>query len=106
MSKLFAAVLASATLSLAVAPVAFAETATPAAPAAAAKYNGDTPIETIVANPEAKAALDKIAPGITTHPMYDSFKGMSLRALAPYSEGKLSDDAIKAIETALAAVKS
>ena len=65
----------------------------------------DTPIETIVANPAGKAVLDKDAPGLTTHAMYDQFKSMSLKDLAPMSQGKLDDAALKKIGDDLAAVK-
>jgi len=104
MSKFIKAVFIGAALSLATVSVAGAQT-TPAA-AAAAKFSADTPIETIAANPAAKAALDKvIGADLTKHPQYEAFKGLSPRALAPYSEGKITDDTLKALDTALAAVK-
>jgi len=98
---------AAAVLAL-LAPGAFAQTApapAPAAPAAAAKFSLDTPIETIVADPKAKAILDADLPGVSTHPSYDMFKGMSLRAVQPMSNGKLTDDMLKKVETDLAAIK-
>lgn len=72
---------------------------------AQAKLNLDTPIEQIVANPAGKAVLDKDAPGLTNHPMYDQFKSMSLKDLAPMSQGKLDDAALKKIGDDLAGVK-
>ena len=79
------------------------------APAAAAPAAGalttDTPIETIVADPAGKAVLDKDAPGLTTHPMYDQFKSMSLKELAPMSQGKIDDAALAKINADLAAAK-
>lgn len=95
-------------------PAAFAQTAPApaAAPAAAtaatpaaAKFGLDTPIEALVADPKAKAVLDADLPGIATHPSYDMFKGMSLRALQPMAEGKLPDELLKKVETDLAAIK-
>lgn len=71
----------------------------------APKFSTDTPIEQIVANPDAKAVLDKDAPGLTTHPMYDQFKSMSLNDLAPMSQGKLDNAALKKIGDDLATVK-
>ncbi len=65
----------------------------------------DTPIETIAANPDGKAVLDKDVPGLTAHPMYDQFKSMSLKDLAPMSQGKITDDVIKKVDTDLAAIK-
>lgn len=73
--------------------------------AADAKFTTDTPIETIVANADAKAVLDKDAPGLTTHPMYDQFKSMSLKDLAPMSQGKIGDAELKKIGDDLAAIK-
>lgn len=93
---------------LAVAGAASAQTA-PAAPSAPAPAAGalttDTPIETIVADPAGKAVLDKDAPGLTTHPMYEQFKSMSLKELAPLSQGKIDDAALAKINADLAAAK-
>jgi hypothetical protein len=87
-------------------PGAFAQTApAPAPTAAAAKFNLDTPIEALVADPKAKAVLDADLPGVSTHPSYDMFKGMSLRAVQPMSDGKLTDEQLKKVETDLAAIK-
>ena len=78
----------------------------PAAPtAAAAKYTIDTPLETIVADPAGKAALDAVMPGLTTHAMFDQFKSMSLKQVAPMSGGKITDEGLAKAEAALAAVK-
>ncbi len=101
---LFAA-LAAVTL----APAAVAQTAPatpPAAPAAAAaKFNLDTPVQDIVADEKAKAALDASLPGVTTHESYEMFKGMSLRQLAGMAPDKLTPEALAGAEKALAEVK-
>lgn len=90
-------------------PGAFAQTAPAPAPAAAAavaaKFSLDTPIETLVADARAKAVLDADLPGVTSHPSYDMFKAMSLRAVQPMSDGKLTDEMLKKVETDLAAIK-
>ncbi|TGX53616.1 hypothetical protein E5A73_12390 [Sphingomonas gei] len=89
-------------------PGAFAQTTpapAPAPAAATAKFSLDTPIEALVADPQAKAVLDADLPGVSTHPSYDMFKGMSLRAVQPMSNGKLTDEALKKVETDLAAIK-
>lgn len=79
------------------APVA---TATPAA------LTIDTPIETLVANPKAKAVLTAdLGADVSTHPMYDSFKSMSLKDVAPMSNGAISDATLAKIATDLAAIK-
>lgn len=87
------------------APGAFAQTAPAPAPAAAAKFSLDTPIEALVADARAKAVLDADLPGVTSHPSYDMFKAMSLRAVQPMSNGKLTDEMLKKVETDLAAIK-
>ncbi|MGK6354049.1 hypothetical protein ACMGDH_02340 [Sphingomonas sp. DT-207] len=101
---------AAAALAL-LAPGAFAQTAPAPAPATAtatpatAKFNLDTPIEALVADPRAKAVLDADLPGTTTHPAYESFKSMSLRAVQPFSDGKLTDEMLKKVEVDLAAIR-
>lgn len=80
-------------------------TPTPAATEAATKFDLDTPLETIAANPAAKAVLDTDLQNITAHPMYDQFKGMSLNQLQPVSQGQLTDAAMTKIKTDLAALK-
>lgn len=100
-------------IAMTVAVPAVAQTAAtdpaPAAPAAGAvamtKFNLDTPIETIVADPAAKAVIDADIPPLTSHPAFDQFKSMSLRALQPLSQGAITDELLKKIETDLAAIK-
>ena len=89
--------------SLAVAP-AVAQVP-PSAPVAAAKFTVDMPIETIAADPKAKAALDAMFPGMTTHAMYEQFKGMSLKALQPMASDKITDEGIAKLSAELAAIK-
>jgi hypothetical protein len=64
----------------------------------------DTPIETLVATPPAKAALDADIPGLSTHPMYDKFKHESLRALAPKFGGAIGDKELAKMQADLAAL--
>lgn len=99
--------IATATALALLAPGAFAQTAPAPATAApaAAKFNLDTPIEALVADPQAKAVLDADLPGTTAHPAYESFKSMSLRAVQPFSDGKLTDEMLKKVEADLAAIK-
>ena len=91
---------------------AFAQTtpapaAAPAPAAPAAKFNLDTPIEQIVADPAAHAALTAAWGGndVTANPNYEQFKAMSLNQVAPYAPDKLTPEVMKATEAALAAVK-
>lgn len=103
-----------ALLAMTAAP-AFAQTAPAPAPApapaatadaaAAGKFTLDTPIETIAADPAGKAVLDADFPGMLTHPAYEQFKGMSLNAVQPMSQGAITDAQMAKAKTDLAAVK-
>ncbi len=85
---------------------ATAASAVAAAPAVAGKFTLDTPIETIEADPKAKDILTADLGGdVSQHPMYESFKAMSLNQLAPMSQGKITDDVLKKVATDLAAIK-
>lgn len=101
-------VLAAAAAAFLSPTVASAQTA-PAAPAQtapAAKFNLDTPIETLVADEKAHAVLTASFGGdIVSNPAYDSFKSMSLNAVAPYAADKLPPELLKKIEADLAAIK-
>jgi hypothetical protein len=98
---------ALAAVSVLVAAPAFAQAPAPAAPAAAsgALSVDKTPIETIVANPAAKAVLDKDLPGLTSHEAYDQFKTMTLTQLAPMSQGAIDDAKLKSVQADLDKVK-
>ena len=90
------------------APAAYAQTA-PAAPApaaaATAKFNLDTPIETLAADEKAKAVLMADLPELLPHPSYEMFKGMSLKGVQPYSNGALTDELLAKVEKDLAEIK-
>ncbi|SNT04450.1 hypothetical protein SAMN06295912_1347 [Sphingomonas laterariae] len=74
-----------------------------AAPAtAAARLNTTIPLETLVANPAAKAIVDRELPGLTSHGMFDTFKRFSLDDLKPMAGGEITDAKLAAINTALA----
>jgi len=70
-----------------------------------ASYLLDTPIETLIADEKAKAVLDTDIPGLSSHPALDQFKSMSLKAVQPFSNGALTDEMLKKVETDLAAIK-
>jgi hypothetical protein len=84
---------------------AFAQGDTPAPPAASpapAKFSVDsTPIEALVANARAKAVVDKTLPGIESHPSYDQFKAMTLKDVAPYSNGAITPEKLTEIQAGL-----
>ena len=87
------------------APAATTTTTTTTTVAATPKFTLDTPIETIAADPAGKAVLDTDLANITSHPMYDQFKQMSLAQVQPMSQGQLTDAALAKVKTDLAALK-
>jgi hypothetical protein len=90
----------------AMAQTAPAPAPTPAAtPAAAPKFTLDTPIQDIVADAQGKAVIDKDLPGLIGLPQYDMFKGLSLKQVQAYSDGKLTDEVLAKVATDLAAIK-
>ncbi|MCA0366595.1 MAG: hypothetical protein LCH57_00820 [Proteobacteria bacterium] len=70
----------------------------------AARPTIDSTIEALVADPATKAVLDKHLPGIDRHPAYAQFKGMTLRQVAPFSQGHITDEKIAAIDADLKAL--
>ena len=93
------------TTTTATAPAAAPAPAADASATATAKFTLDTPIEAIAADPAGKAVLDADFPGMLTHPAYDQFKGMSLAAVQPMSQGAITDEALAKAKVDLAAVK-
>ena len=75
------------------------------AAAAAAKLTIDSPIEALMANPAAKAAVEAQMPGVEGHPAYGQFKAMSLKQVQPFSQGMITDDMLAKIAAALADLK-
>ena len=69
---------------------------------AAAAYTLDTPIETLMANDAAKAVVYAELPDIDQHPAYNEFKGMSLKAVQPFSSGMITDEMLEKIAAGLA----
>ncbi|RYE02796.1 MAG: hypothetical protein EOP61_07195 [Sphingomonadales bacterium] len=98
-------ILAAASFACLVPAAASAQTAT-VQTAPAAKFNLDTPIEALVADDKAHAVLTASFGGdIVQNPAYESFKAMSLNAVAPYAADKLPPELLKKIEADLAAIK-
>jgi len=85
------------------APVAPVAAATPAAPAAGG-YSLDTPIADLIAEPRAKAILDRDVPGMSDDPNLPKFQSLSLRKLAPLSGGQMTPALLAKIAADLAAI--
>lgn len=60
-----------------------------------------TPIADLADKPETKAILDKELPGLTAHPDFDQFKGMTLKALQPMSGGAMTDEQLAKVQADL-----
>jgi hypothetical protein len=84
---------AIAALSLLAAAPAIAQT--PAAPAAKVSVE-TTKISEIAKNPAAKAALEKVLPQIAEY--YDQIGEMTLKEVAPMSQGALNDESLKTLQ--------
>lgn len=77
------------------------------APAPAAAFTIDTPIEALMADERAKAVVAANFGGqdLTQHPAYEQFKSLSLKALAPFSQGLITEEMLTKIAADLAAIK-
>jgi hypothetical protein len=107
MGKTFCAALTAAALSLVGARALADQPAAPAAaPAAtAAPPSIDWTMQDLLADPGAKAVLEKDVPGIEADPRLDMVKTMTLRAVAAYPEAQIDDAKLAAIQADLAALK-
>jgi len=55
----------------------------------------------ILSDERAKAILEKYQPGATSHPQMGQAMGMSLRQIASYSQGRITDEILKAMDEEL-----
>ena len=72
--------------------------------AAAVHYTLDTPIKVLVADPAAKAVLDKDLPGMSSDENLPKFEDKSLRQLQPLTGGQLTDALMTEVGADLAAL--
>jgi hypothetical protein len=77
---------------------------TDAAAALNAHYTLDTPIKNLIADPQAKAVLDKDLPGMSSDENLPKFEDKSLRELQPLSGGQLTDALMKQVAADLVAI--
>ncbi|MET4133110.1 hypothetical protein ABIE62_002255 [Porphyrobacter sp. MBR-155] len=73
--------------------------------AAAAAFTVDMPIEALMADERAKAAVLTTLPDLDQHPAYEQFKAMSLTAVAPFSQGMITEEVLAKIAADLAAIQ-
>lgn len=84
------------------------DAATPApTPTQTGTFTIDTPIEVLMADERAKAVEIANFGGqdLTQHPLYNDFKALSLKALAPFSQGLITEAMLARIAAELAAIK-
>ncbi|MEM6857086.1 MAG: hypothetical protein AAF559_04370 [Pseudomonadota bacterium] len=95
----------AALLALGAAAPAFADGHMEDAEAKAEALTIDSPIEQLMADEQAKAIVTKHFDGqdVSEHPMYDQFKAMSLKEVAPFSQGLITEDMLAKIEADLSA---
>lgn len=102
--KLVGAVLALAIVSPAVAQTTPAP-APSTAPAAAKHYTTqDSTIGDLLADPAAKAIVDKHIPGLSDNPSISMAAGATLRALQQMAGDKIPEEALNAIDADLAKI--
>lgn len=97
------AALCLATAALTSPVAAMAQSDAPSTPSAA--FSIDTPIEGLMADARAKTVVTTHLPGIDQHPAYEQFKALSLKALAPFSQGLISEELLGKIAADIAAIK-
>ena len=91
-------------LALAAPAAAYAVPATPAtpatavAPATASYTTADTTIGALLADPAAKAILDKRIPGLADNPSIAMASGMTLRAIQPMAGDKITEPMLDALD--------
>lgn len=100
MKMLYAAAFALAPLTALIATPALADDH---AEASAAALTVNSPIAALMADASAKAVVVKHLGPLEDHPMYEQFKAMSLKEVAPFSQGMITDETIEKIEADLAA---
>ena len=98
--------LAGLSIALAAGAGALAQTSPAPAAAAPAKASVDTTtIGDLMANPATMAVLQKDLPELISDPRLPQAKGMTLKEVEPYSEGKIDDAKLAAVQKDLDAAK-
>ena len=63
-----------------------------------ARFTTRTPVEGLLASPEARAVLDRRLPGFTTDPRVQQALRMNLREIAPYAPAIFTEEMLKALD--------
>ena len=110
MRNTFTAALLAATLAVGSSRAVLAQDAGPPAAAATTATAPTGPpsvewtVQDLLANPGAKAVLEKELPGLEADPRLDMVKSMSLKSVAQYPEAQIDDAKLAAIQADLAAL--
>lgn len=70
--------------------------------AAESKFTIETPIEKLMTDEKAREVLLETLPDLDKSPYYGQIKGMSLKAVQPYSQGMITDEMLEKISAGLA----
>jgi para-nitrobenzyl esterase len=76
----------------------------PAAAPAPRLSSATTTIGDLMANPAAKAVVDKHLPGFSAHPQIAMAASLTLRAVQQFTQGQITDAHLTAIDAELAAL--
>lgn len=94
------------TLLVAVATPVLAQPVPTSSAAAVVKYNLDTPLDTLISDPKVKPVLvADLGKDPSVDPNYPLYKMMSLRQIAPVSNGELDDKKLARIASDLAGLR-
>jgi len=55
-------------------------------------------LKDLMADPKAKAVLDKQFPGFSSNPQLQMAMGMTLKQIQPFSRGAITDEKLKLVE--------
>lgn len=84
---------------------ATSQSATASATAAAKYTTEETPIGTLLDDPEAKAIVEKHIPGFTTNDQVDMARAMTLKQVQQYAPDDVTDEKLAAIDADFAKLK-
>ncbi len=60
-------------------------------------FNAESTLKQVLADPKAKAVLEKHMPGFSTHPLLSMAMGMSLKTIGGFPQAGITPDKMKAI---------
>lgn len=69
------------------------------------RFSIDTPIRLLIANPAAKAALDRHMPRLSGHPRLAEFQDMTMRALAASPHAMIPNERVQALQAELIRIR-